>query len=470
MGYVARSMGAPTPVSTIGQRRARDFWLSIGINVHFDYGGDPNANPFTGDAHQFYRNGYGYDNAALPGLPNPQPGYAQLILDLGIKRLRYGGKPWMDPYAFGLFQAWELSDSAFALDGEYIKGSIGMGNPNVNGEPVAVMQVINAIYCRATPGDVNSAFVPRIAYMECANEPDLFGMLATTRQQAIDLYNARTSYPALANIPLVGPSLVNDGSFSTVGDLSPYIEVRNGHPYQGAWEPSRNHYWIQSRTNFYGSRVARYVATETGYHTAVGYSGGRQWGVPEDVQAHYIVLTFLESFRQGTECTFTYELLDQYNDDPTGTGANADENNFGIIRYGAINAINRPTFTPKPAYTALQRLISQVKDYNSSYSSSNFILNVVPTQNDVRSLLLAKSNGKRLLYLWRDASLWNRDTKTAVALSSVNQVVNFGVVPASVRTNRPSVDGTYSTVTPSQTMTFSVDQRPLCVEITPLLL
>jgi hypothetical protein len=103
---------------------------------------------------------------------------------------------------------------------------------------------------------------------------------------------------------------------------------------------------------------------------------------------------FLEYFRKGIARTFSYELLDEWND------SSNPEANYGLLHND---------LSPKPAYTALKNLIGLLKDPGSSFTPGllDYTLAFNPPSGYDRTqyvhhLLLQKQSGKFYLVLWHE--------------------------------------------------------------------
>jgi hypothetical protein len=227
--------------------------------------------------------------------------------------------------------------------------------------------------------------------------------------------------PALASIPLIGTSFggtwagVPAGAFYNFvdqGAIHPYMyrgnaAVTNGPEYDGV-----SHYFTDSTetsvlideypnglTNFdypyqSGNQQEPLVATETGYFTGLA-----PFSIDESTHAKYIPRIFAEFFRHGISKTFVYEFVDEGVD-------GGMENSFGLVR---------GDLTPKPAYTALQSMISLLQDTGGSFSPAQLTYGFAPSQDqpDTRlqyahDLLLEKSDGDFFLLFWHEISDANR--------------------------------------------------------------
>jgi hypothetical protein len=145
------------------------------------------------------------------------------------------------------------------------------------------------------------------------------------------------------------------------------------------------------------------VSTETGYESGVG--------LPDAVIGRYDVRILFESLRLGIVRTFLYELID----DPSG--------NWGLLT---------GSFFPRPAYTAIQNVLSLLKDVSFPLPGKlNYTL-AGDTQN-VHHLLLQKSDGTFYLAIWlavQSADPQNPSTAYNVAPQAVTLSANTPIAGA----------------------------------------
>jgi len=236
------------------------------------------------------------------------------------------------------------------------------------------------------------------------------------RSMTKDTWTAMKSDPATAKLKVIGPSLgvtYSPSNKSPLGDLSPYVDWGNFHPYPNGGNPFSipfsydkidKYYW---QGNFPSVNIDEFpfafivyqppfgskpmAATETGYYTTRGAKG-----ISETMHGKYMPRLFLEYFRQGIVRTCSYEFVDERSD------RNSDQANYGLLRYD---------LSPKPAYTALKNVISVLKDPGSSFKpgSLNYKLTFKPPAGYERTqyvhhLLLQKRDGSFYLVLWHEIS------------------------------------------------------------------
>jgi hypothetical protein len=233
--------------------------------------------------------------------------------------------------------------------------------------------IINSAYANAP--DATAGF-------EGPNEDDAdVGSKIQTFMQL--LHDTVHSNPATAAMPIIGPSLVETSSFATQGNLSSLINFGNTHDYFGNRNPETAPYGSAFyNCGGYGSMqfdicLAQMVgvnepviSTETGYESGTGLS--------DAIIGRYELRTLFESLRLGINRTYLYELID----DPSG--------NWGLLT---------GSFSPRPVYTAIQSVLSLLKDANFTQPGKLDYTLAGQTQN-VHQVLLQKSNGTFYLAIW----------------------------------------------------------------------
>jgi hypothetical protein len=155
--------------------------------------------------------------------------------------------------------------------------------------------------------------------VEGANEWDLFApdksqWVAHDRAFQIKLYNPMKADPALAAKPVIGPSLVfwwtNPSSWTTLGDLSPYLTYGNSHGDPGGKMPETMVGQELGNAKSVSGTKPIYM-TESGYHNALQQANNDHPPTPEDIAAVYVPRLFLDNFRRGIARTYLYGLFDE---------------------------------------------------------------------------------------------------------------------------------------------------------------
>ena len=140
------------------------------------------------------------------------------------------------------------------------------------------------------------------------------------------------------------------------------------------------------------------VSTETGYASGIGLS--------DAIIGRYELRTLFESLSLGVVRTFLYELIDEPSSD-----------NYGLLT---------GSFSPRPAYTAIQNVLSLLKDANFAQPGKLDYTLSGQTQN-VHHVLLQKSDGTFYLAIWlgvQDADPDNPSTTYTVAPQGVTLSAN----------------------------------------------
>lgn len=222
---------------------------------------------------------------------------------------------------------------------------------------------------------------------------------------------------------ILAPSLVSrDERKRLAGDFSAW-GIPNIHPYPGGRPPTVT---LDEETRIAqgGRRDAGVFVTETGYHTALR-SGDGQPPVDERTQATYLPRLYLETFAAGVRRTFLYELLDERPD----PGRRRSEQNFGLVRND---------FTPKPAFTTLRKMLGVLRQ---SPGEGNGTGARASGPRDLRSLLLEREDGSRVMALWRDVSVWDPDERTPIVVRPETATVTFDGTARDVRIDVPAAEG-----------------------------
>ena len=272
---------------------------------------------------------------------------------------------------------------------------------------------------------VQTMGLKNVEAFEGPNECDS-GVFCPANWQSIEgawqktLYGFRT--PSIA---IIGPSMITQTGYSSLGNLSSFMDVGNIHDYTGqeppealSGGPTEHLGWAAAMS---GSKPV--WATEMGYATD-------STGVPALVQEHYITRALFEDLRVGVMRTYIYQLFD-YGPD-------------GGATMGLLNA----DYSAKPAWTQLKQLIAFFKDGNSSPLTPL----TYQIQNDSRGtlhhLLFQRSDGTYVLAMWLAESLYDAKSHST---SSVNGETVRVVLPSTANSaiQTQFMDGGTAQTTPS---------------------
>ncbi len=260
--------------------------------------------------------------------------------------------------------------------------------------------------------------------VEGPNEYDLHGgsdWMSKLAPYQSQLYTAIKSNPALSSLPVVGPSLGNTNSDGS--DVSGSLDYGNIHSYPNGEAPELNvSRMLSMASDMSGSKPV--MATETGYHTAVNWSGDHK-PVSEAAEATYMPRLFLDYFNRGVARTFSYELVDEFPD-----GARDEpESNFGLLRND---------LSPKPAFTALRNLTAILADSGAPATPGSLDYTVSGDTRGLQQVLLQKSDGSYYLALWREESVWDNQGRTPEDAASANVQLSFGEALAGAEEFQPN--------------------------------
>lgn len=239
---------------------------------------------------------------------------------------------------------------------------------------------------------------------EGVNEPDLRWLPAgypdwltatVAAQQA--LHAAVKGSTATGDVAVVGPSVV--WSPHAVGDLSPYLDFGNWHPYPGGECPTCGDVYGQSLDTFepsyrLPSAGKPLIATETGYHNAIHAPGGGHRPVSELAAGKYLPRLLLEYFNRGFARTYLYEFIDAYPD----AGRTEPDANFGLLRNDG---------SEKPAFRAVRSLLQLLRDPGEPFVPGSLDLTLSGETSQVDRTLLQKRDGTFLLALWLERSSYD---------------------------------------------------------------
>jgi hypothetical protein len=330
-----------------------------------------------------------------------------------------------------------------ALYARGIDFNLVMGRPDRPGTPLAYALAAAAL----PPG--------AIASLEGVNEWDLFGRGRANWVDEVvtwqkDLYAAANTVPTLANLPVLSPSMAFRQNYQHLPDLSPWADVANAHMYPGGYKPGTE---IDNITAALRKVVATepIVTTETGYHNATATTSGHN-PVSERAGGFYAPRLLLEHIRRGHARTFSYELIDQFND----TQRTNPEANFGLLRRD---------WSPKPAYTATQRLLRLVADPGGAFTPKPLSLAASGWPADGRYVLTQKRNGSYVLLIWRDVSVWDVAARKDVSVPAASITYTF---PRRYKMVVDSINGsTRPTVKTGTSLKLSVGGGVFAITLTP---
>ena len=243
--------------------------------------------------------------------------------------------------------------------------------------------------------------------------PNEYSHFQNTGTWYLDLrnYMARISQTVRAaeklSTPIIGPTVylrkVED--IRKVGNIGNSIDASNLHMYIGGNAPSYrlDEYMGDVQIMAPGKPV---WVTEFGYHNGMTSKLG---GLPisELGAAKYlprwIALMFDKSPRGKF---FIYELMDE------GTNQSDHEQMRGLVRYN---------FSRKPAFHTLRRMIAAVRGASTGFKLQPLDIQLTGQAQNLRKVLLQKSNNQYLLMLWQEIESW--DNKKRVMINNPDRPV-----------------------------------------------
>jgi hypothetical protein len=355
------------------------------------------------------------------------PEIMKSMIDLGVKHYRDGLNQYAPPFQY---------ENAESLGKAGFKADWLMDFTNS-------AAIINSAYENAP--DATAEF-------EGPNEDDANAGAGLSAFMQL-LHDTVRGNPATAAMPIIAPSFTQPASFATQGNLASLINFGNTHDYFGNRNPETAPYggphyscgdYGSMQFNICLSQMVGVnepvVSTETGYQSGVGLS--------DAIIGRYELRVLFESLRLGINQTFLYELID----DPSG-------------EYGLLTG----SFSPRPAYLAIQNALSLLKDVGFAQPGKlNYTLSG-QTQN-VHHLLLQKSNGTFYLALWlgvQSADPDNPSTVYDVGAQDVTVTINSPIAASTTYVVGDDGNITPSTQAPiNGSLTVSVTDRVTLVALT----
>ena len=279
----------------------------------------------------------------------------------------------------------------------------------------------------------------------------LGGAAAAQAFQA-DLYNAVHSDPNLASVRVMPFSLSMGFDMSGYGNVGAYADIGNVHAYSGQGLPpfDQINYWTNQVTTAPGKP---YAITETGFTTIYEPRGG----VTQDVQAKWLMDTFLGNHVNGVVKTYVYQLEDGYSSPSSDI-----ENHYGLFTVDGA---------PKQAATDLHNLTTILADKGANASSFapgslDYSVSGLDPQYGFQTLF-SKSNGSFDVALWSEPNFFNPTTSQEANVTpstvtvKLNGTYNIDVFDPVVGT------GAISHAQGVSSIDVQLTTDPLIVEVTP---
>ncbi len=283
------------------------------------------------------------------------------------------------------------------------------------------------------------------------------------------LFSEIRKRPELNHIKVVAAPLAFENGLTQLGDLSPWIDWGNGHPYPTAERKlgvnrqipeggTASVFLRRGREAFRGKPM---VESEDGYAT-----NAKTGGMSERAAALYLTRMFLYNFRRGIKRTYTYQLLDRLRD-PHHTSR---ENHFGIIAIDHNNRdLNAPfKLRPKASYWAIKSMLELLHDDGELRQTTPIHFGIDTSDEKLNTLCLQKSDGSYWLVLWREERIWDVDARKDIDLPKKNytlffrkptNITQYGLSLSSYR-NLPEI-----TIPKQMSFTASVGSKPLFIRL-----
>ncbi len=263
---------------------------------------------------------------------------------------------------------------------------------------------------------------------------------AEARAHQQRLYRAVNANPRTASVPVLGPAISANASSqrSILGDLSPYLDYGNNHLYPGGRAPSwRIDEQLLSARIVSGRKPVMF--TEAGYHNALNDSSGHR-PTSEGATAVYGPKLLAEHFSRGVSRVYLYDMVD----DQLNASLNNHEDHLGLLHND---------LSEKPVFGALRNLLRLTSDPGAGFTPGSLKYSLVGAPADLRHILLQKRDGKFLLLLWRDVTIWDQVREVSVPVTAATMGVHLArsspvsvfrpsssaAAQASLQTSAPSV-------------------------------
>jgi hypothetical protein len=192
------------------------------------------------------------------------------------------------------------------------------------------------------------------------------------------------------------------------------------------------------------------VVTETGYHTCPTCTNGN--GVSELAGAKYDSRLFFEYYNRGIKRTNRYEFIDQ------GTSTTDREDNWGLIKNNG---------TIKATFTTLKNIIALLKDPGPAFAPGKLNYTLGSALSTTHHTLLRKRTGQTYLVLWQEKSVWDNSTKKDLANADDVVTLTLGTAASSIKVFRPRTGASAIQTGSGTSITLSIPDEALIVEITP---
>ena len=264
-----------------------------------------------------------------------------------------------------------------------------------------------------------------------------------------ELYNAIKTDPVTAGLDVLSPTVALWPNATQLGAVD--CDFGAMHSYPGGEPPTAglDWHWIPSTRQICPAKPI--IATESGWHNAVAAESG-QPGVSETAAGNYVPRLWLEYFNRNIQRVYLNELIDKWETDDK-------EGNFGLLRRDG---------TPKPAFTAVQNLITLLQDSPGGFSPGTLNYAMTGELANVHHTLLQKKDGRFYLILWQEVPSFDLVNKRDISVPYQTVTVSFDTAITSAKLYQPlqatTVTAQYNN---PQSVVLNVNDAPLVVELSP---
>jgi hypothetical protein len=383
------------------------------------------------------------------------PAIAQELQTLGVHHIRDGYYPWA--------QSSPIVQAHQQLASMGIKCTYVIPYQSLSSHAQTVQMVGQITSFSHEVGDMEAVEPPN----ECDVSGECNGYGTPAIKNEIGFLGVVFDSGFSLNVPYLGPSFVLPQSYPTAGNLSSQMTINNLHVYFGGrnpgstgwgdFDPQGNsygsfNYWLDQAAIDGPGRSSE--ITETGYLTYPSTS--TPYTVPESVEASYTPRTLLLAYEHGFKRTFLYELLDE-----------VSSPGYGLLR---------ADMSPRPAFTAVQNLISILSDTTTVFTPKPLSYAITGGDSTLNQVLLEKRDGSYWLVLWLEKSSWNADTATPIAVAPEQATLTLNSTYSAEQVYQFNTQGTYTTSAPAtvtnnaaktHTTSFPVSDQITIVHIVP---
>lgn len=305
---------------------------------------------------------------------------------------------------------------------------------------------------------VGSSLRGVVQSMEGTNEWNLRGgsnWIAELKNHQTRLYRAAKSNSATRGIPVVGPSLGMRQGFDQFGNQTGIMDMGNIHLYTGGFMPGyRTDDMIKLVRKVCGKDPL--IITETGWHNAAHSKATHNY-TPEAVAGVYAPRLLLEYYIRNVNKLSIYELFDDRSD-PAGTNHEA---HFGLLRHNG---------SPKPAFESLANLNTimkrQYRTGGTGRAGEPLGLRFNSGPADLRSALVARNDGRFLLFLWRRTAIYDPNTRKLLNPGSATVSIDWST-PKNVRRFAPATSANALSTERTSRSVLSLKGEMQILEVSP---